>query len=326
MAEIVNNDGEIEALLAELQFLRQASQANTYDICRWCVDNHWCGEDAQRMFPKVWHLLEKRIREYPNEAREVDDDGKLPIHIVLDYSRRLRTNTAAPLSLVHLLIEVHPDGLHVLDLVGYIPLHSAVDHSCIDCFRAVLYNGGVEATTIQDSNGWTPLHWSIEPNVSLVTLWELLHFNRDCITIQDVRGRTALEFLEDHNHQYNQHLDRYEYRQNAKIVLLKLAANYNHVPKLPSEGVTAELKSHPACAVLAPRLEPDNDGFILHQALKAKCQLPLLKLLRMSFQIKYNMQILMVSCLCILLYNQILAHRFDSLLPSFWQHCILPIQ
>ncbi len=141
MAEIVNNDGEIEALLAELQFLRQASQANTYDICRWCVDNHWCGEDAQRMFPKVWHLLEKRIREYLNEAREVDDDGKLPIHIVLDYSRRLRTNTAAPLSLVHLLIEVHPDGLHVLDLVGYIPLHSAVDHSCIDCFRAVLYNG-----------------------------------------------------------------------------------------------------------------------------------------------------------------------------------------
>jgi hypothetical protein len=70
-----------------------------------------------------------------------------------------------------------------------------VDHPCIDCFRAILYNGGVEATTIQTSIGKTPLHGSTARNVSLVTLWELLCFNRDCITIQDVHGRTALDFF-----------------------------------------------------------------------------------------------------------------------------------
>ena len=90
MAEIVNNDGEIEALPAELQFLRQA---NTNDIIGWCVDNHCWWEDAQCMFPKVWNLLEKRIREHPHEAREVDDSGctYLPIHDVLSVSGELKT-------------------------------------------------------------------------------------------------------------------------------------------------------------------------------------------------------------------------------------------
>jgi hypothetical protein len=53
------------------------------------------------------------------------------------------------------------------------------------------------------------------------------------MTIQDGRGMTALELLQEN----------YRYGQNAKIVLLKLAANYNHVPKLPSEDVTVELKT-----------------------------------------------------------------------------------
>ncbi len=186
MAESVNNDGEIEALPAEFQHLRLA---NTNDIIDWCVDNHFWWEDAQYMIPKMWNLLEKRIRENPHEAREVDYYGCLPIHEVLSVSdERKTTNTAVPLSLLRLLIEVHPDGLHVQDPLGYIPLHCALCHPCIDCFRAVLYNGGVYATTIQAEYGTTPLHKSIAPNVSLATLWELLHFNRDCITIQDSDG------------------------------------------------------------------------------------------------------------------------------------------
>jgi hypothetical protein len=241
MAEIVNNDGEIEALPAELQFLRQA---NTNDILGWVAQTEWVGEDAERMIPKMWNLLEKRIREHPHEAREVDElDGCLPIHDVVGWSRFLETNTAAPLSLVCLLIEVHPDGLHVRDKERRVPLHLALYIPCIDCFRAVLYNGGVDATTIQDEYGLTPLHMSIAPNVSLVTLWELLHFNRDCITIQDSDGRTALEFSEEQN---------YQYQLNAKSVLLKLAANYNHVPKVPNDATITILESHPVCTLLAP--------------------------------------------------------------------------
>jgi hypothetical protein len=39
-----------------------------------------------------------------------------------------------------------------------IPLHYAVDRPCLDYIRAVFYNGNVEATTMQDRYGRTPLH------------------------------------------------------------------------------------------------------------------------------------------------------------------------
>jgi hypothetical protein len=235
------------------------------------------------MSPIVWRLLEKRIREHPNEAREVvDGSGGPPIQLVLLFSSGvLGTNFhAAPLSLIQLLIELHPDGLHVQNSNGCIPLHWATYYPCIDCFRAVLYNGGVEATTVQTRSGETPLAWSTDLNVGLAMLWELLCFNRDCMTIQDGRGMTALELLQE---RYEPWYRQVPTRQNAKAVLLKLVQNYNHVPKLPSDDVTALIESHPACTVLAPRLEPDNDAFILHQALKAKCPFTLVEALVQVF-------------------------------------------
>ncbi len=268
MAEIVNNDGEIEALPAEVQLL---CQTNMNGIIGWFSQNEW-NQKAQRMFPKVWHLLEKRIRENPNEAREVGYlgrlpihnvlwySGRLPIHNVLWYSGKLKTNPAAPLSLVQLLIEVHPDGLHFQDHLQGVPLHWAVYHPCIDCFRAVLYSSGVDATTIQTFEGWTPLHRSTNLCVSLAMLWELLRFNSDCITIQDSDGRTALDLLEQENIPQEDEVTR----QNAKSVLLKLAANYNHVLMVPNDATITVLESHPVCTVLAPR----NGRFPLHIALQ----------------------------------------------------------
>ena len=279
-AEIEEIEGEIEeALPAELQFLHEAY---TNGIFRWFLDNKW-NKSKQPMFPKVWHLLEKRIREHPNDAREVYGDRGLAINNVLRFSYKLKTNTAAPLSLIQLLIELHPDGFHFQDGDGCIPLHFAVGHPCIDCFRAVLYNGGVEATTIQARYGRTPLAWSTDRFLSLAMLWELLLFNRDCITVQDIRGRTALDLLEEEmiamiprQHQVK--------RQNAKIVLLKLAADYNHIPNVPNYATIAILESHPVWPVLAPRLEPGRDAFILHHALEAKCPHVLVEALVQIFQ------------------------------------------
>jgi hypothetical protein len=154
MAEIINNDREIEALLANhLQFLHEA---NKNDILGWLGKNSW-NQNAQCMFPIVWHLLEKRIQEHPHEAREVGDYGRLPIHDVLWYSSNLKANTPAPLSLVQLLIKLHPDGFHFQSHSGYIPQDWAVHHPYIDCFRAVLYNGRVQAATIQDDDRETSL-------------------------------------------------------------------------------------------------------------------------------------------------------------------------
>jgi ankyrin repeat protein len=75
-------------------------------------------------------------------------------------------------------------------------IYYAVDHPCIDCFRAVLYNGNVEATTVQTSNGETPLHRSTYQNDSLATLWEFLSYNRECVNIQGIDDQTALHYLE----------------------------------------------------------------------------------------------------------------------------------
>jgi ankyrin repeat protein len=69
-----------------------------------------------------------------------------------------------------LLIETHPDGLHFQDNYGRIPLSYALEHPFIDCFRSVLYNGNAEATTIQNEDGWTPLHYRIAQSQMFVSL------------------------------------------------------------------------------------------------------------------------------------------------------------
>jgi hypothetical protein len=74
--EEIRVDGEIEALPADLQFLRKA---NANGIIGWFVDKASWNQNARFMSPIVWRLLEKRIREHPNEAREVVDCGGLPI-------------------------------------------------------------------------------------------------------------------------------------------------------------------------------------------------------------------------------------------------------
>ncbi len=57
--------------------------------------------------------------------------------------------------------------------------------------------------------------------------------------------------------------------------ILTLAANYNHVPMVPNDTTIAILlESHPGCTVLAQRLEPALDSFILHApslGSKSKC-------------------------------------------------------
>jgi hypothetical protein len=87
----------------------------------------------------------------------------------------------------------------------------------------------------------------------------------------------------DHVQRHMSHHDDVT-RLNAKSVLLKLAANYNHVPKVPNDATIAILGSHPVCTVLAPRLEPGHDDFILHRAFEAKCPHVLVEALVQIFQ------------------------------------------
>ena len=112
-------------------------------------------------------------------------------------------------------------------------------------------------------SGWTPLHYSTCLDVGLARMWELLCYNCECISIQDRNHETPLQRIENSSEPH--------IRQHAKKVLLKMVTNYNHVPQVPSDEMIAVVESHPVCTVLAPRLEPGNDAFILHHALEAKC-------------------------------------------------------
>ena len=257
------------------------------------------------MIPTVWILFQTRIQEHPNEATEGNrhqgrQHGDLLIHRVLKLHSRY--DTPAPLSVLKLLIDVHPEGLVVQDARGCVPLHYAVSHPDIECFRAVLYSGSIEATTTQNSHGNTPLRYSSWPDVGLARMWELLCYNRHCA------NQTDLDFLE--HYQFSTRREdarRQAPLQRAKIVLMKMATLYNHVPQVPSDEMIAIIDSSPACAVLAPRLEPGNDAFILHHALAEIALLSLFKLLCKSFRTKCSNSVPMVVCLYTLLYKMVLV-------------------
>ena len=114
--------------------------------------------------------------------------------------------------------------------------------------------------------------------VGLAVTWELLCYNPKCVTFQRYQNQMALQYLELGH--YQEETDRQLVaRRNAKIVLLKLVANYNHVPKVPSDEMIAVIETHPVCTALAPRLEPGEDAFILHHALAAQCPFVLVEAL-----------------------------------------------
>lgn len=83
---------------------------------------------------------------------------RIPIHTLLRATQLTQQHNVVPLFIVKLLIETYSQGLYYRDNNGMIPLHHAVDRPCLDCFRVVFYNGNVEATTMQDRYGRTPLH------------------------------------------------------------------------------------------------------------------------------------------------------------------------
>jgi hypothetical protein len=78
--------------------------------------------------------------------------------------------------------------------------------------------------------------------------------------------------------------------QNAKRVLIKLTKYYEYVLKLPNDATIAAVQSHPACRVVAPKLERGRDHFVLHHALEAHCPLVLVKALIEVFQNQVHQQ------------------------------------
>jgi hypothetical protein len=106
-------------------------------------------------------------------------------------------------------------------------------------------------------------------------LWELPCYNRECVIIPGFRGVTVLQLLEF----YEEHFETITTQMNAKAVILKMAQYYNHLPKLPNDAMIEVVEFHPACTVLAQRLELGNNDFIIHEALEANYPMVLVEAL-----------------------------------------------
>ena len=269
MAEAVHNDGEILQPLPENWWL--PADASAHRVIDWINNNR----RNTTMIPTAWILFQTRIQEHPNEATEVESTqvaNRRSTHSQSPHSRFSGNDTPVPLSVVELLIDVHPEGLGVQDAYGCVPLHYAVSHPDIACFRAVLYNGSIEATITQNSHGNTPLRYSSWLDVGLARMWEITVLQPPLCQYSDNEDRT-LDFLEHYQFSTRRRkmpdptsspspgMQRKSYSQWQHSTIMSL--------KLPSDETIAIIESSPACAVLAPRLEPGNDAFILHHALAA---------------------------------------------------------
>ena len=78
----------------------------------------------------------------PGEFLEADDDGNLPLHIVLSNKKaiyatvnRLKTDYSA--DLIEFLLEMHPESITIRNGKGQLPIHLALKH-CIPCYQRII--------------------------------------------------------------------------------------------------------------------------------------------------------------------------------------------
>ena len=84
-----------------------------------CRNSKW--QDA------VW-----RLNSHPNEAKQKDKDGSLPLHYAAAYYN-------APVEVISKLLDAYRDGAQVKDNNGHLPLHwAAYNNASVEVIRKLL--------------------------------------------------------------------------------------------------------------------------------------------------------------------------------------------
>ena len=80
----------------------------------------------------------------PGEFLEANDDGNLPLHIVLSNKKFIRNlsdsgpgSTKYSAQLIKFLLEIHPESITIRDGKGRLPIHLALEH-CAPCYKLIL--------------------------------------------------------------------------------------------------------------------------------------------------------------------------------------------
>ena len=107
-------------------------------------------------------LLGLRIKSHPQEAREKDRWGELPLH------KAARRGTSV--AVVSALLIAYPDGARIQDKNGDLPLHYAAEIDASVDVVSVLLNAYPGGAQIKDNQGNLPLHYNRNIDVDSVLL------------------------------------------------------------------------------------------------------------------------------------------------------------
>jgi len=191
-----------------------------------------------------------------------------------------------PASTVQAIADAYPLGLAIRDFWSRTPLHYAThvrgNSLNLNGFRTLLH-ANKRAARMRDNKRGIPLHVSCCEDCDIRYCWELLHCFPDGAsvvgkpTFHNFPAMTPLQlclyFIENQCVGGNRGITPLSMNLIwAKVLLMKLALHYKFVPDVPTdETVITAFVTHPSVQMIADRLQPGDDGFILHAAIAADC-------------------------------------------------------
>jgi ankyrin repeat protein len=124
----------------------------------------------QKIKRRDWEGARDRLRHYPWDAQYTSRRGnQVPLHFVCLYR--------APIDVVELLADVHPDAIIAQDTAGWTPIHLVIMHGGDKQIAILLIRKGGLSVALQSPLVGTPLHLACRHGSPIDILEELIEAN-----------------------------------------------------------------------------------------------------------------------------------------------------
>ncbi|XRB22513.1 hypothetical protein RI054_31g123650 [Pseudoscourfieldia marina] len=227
----------------EGEFIADSSMAPS-TVLEFCRNSKW--QDAVR-----------RLNSHPNEAKQKNKDGDLPLHWAVANN--------APVEVVSKLIDAYRDGVQVKNNNGNLPLHYAANYNAPVEVISKLLDAYRDGAQVKNNDGNLPLHLAAANDASVEVISKLLDAYPDGAQVKNNDSSLPLHYAAYYNapvEVISKLLDAYpdgaQVKDNDGALPLHLAANYN----APVEVISKLLDAYRDGAQVK-----DNDGDLpLHWA------------------------------------------------------------
>jgi ankyrin repeat protein len=134
---------------------------------------------------RLWMPVTDILTLYPHTAGAVDKNMKLPLHICcLEH---------APMPVIEMLVELHPDGVRGEDNCSMLPLHAAVwKPDAPVALLQLLVTRHPEGLQCEDNQRRMPLHWAAERGAGDEAVRFLVGAHYEAAAHRDTYGKTPL--------------------------------------------------------------------------------------------------------------------------------------